>query len=157
MTTKELENRVGLLFAAREVARAEALKDPRCADAQAQRDELVSKKLARKPFDTSERDALVAEIMAPVNAVGAELTETRRALRTAKIKDRAAELATESTEDLQTKRAQLSKARRELKQEQRAVLAVLAQRENAEKFKELIPQLDKEQREALAAELLKTR
>lgn len=158
MTTTELRTKVDELTAAREAARAAARNDPRLAEAEELRAECVEAKRAGATggglFDR--RDALVALIMSPVNAIGVQLTAARRALRAAETDELAASYADVSTEQLTEELANCVRQRRAFKQRQRAVRAALASREALDAARAFLPRLDATQRAALRAELDKS-
>lgn len=167
MTTTELREKVAQLIAVREVAREKATQDPRRAQAEEMRDQIVKAKLATRRNDPNApttddlkaairtRDELVAAIMSEVNAIGVELTGARRGLRVSEAKDYAESYASISTEQLTEELANCTRQRREFKVRQRAIRTALASREALAAAKAFLPKLDASQLAALRAELEK--
>lgn len=143
----------------RNEAREKALDDPRQARLRELTDEIVKAKNRRQnPLQfkalTDERDELYREINAEADALGAEV----RAARAAKIVAEKAAVAAEAEgladEDIEIRLAKIADARRSLKAEQRALLAVKNKRDRLKGMRELLAKLPPDLREAAVDELL---
>jgi hypothetical protein len=154
---QELTDKLTELLAKREAARARAEQDERRPDAEAMRTEIVQAKLAgvRGGALFDRRDELVADIMAPVNVIGAEISKVRKELRVAVDAEHAKSFEKLNDDELLKRLHAASETRRKAKADQRAIRSVMNSRGSSSQLAALAAQMTPAARKALAADLAK--
>lgn len=156
MNVQELEKQVGALATKREAARAAALGQASSEKIEALTKQAVDFMHAGKADKAkavfAERDALKDQRDAEVRALGEQLSEARRLLRTEDDREHANVLEKKSIEELETMRAQLTDERKRLKRKLRIVVTALTKKQAMKAMQALWATLTPDERALLLVE-----